>query len=140
MKPQDLTEAAAVWWRSSLAAAPRPDHPTLDAMVRRLEAERWCVILAWRDARILALLAMELQEGWLRQLFVDPPAQGQGVGAALLAKAKGLMPTGFFLNTDVANAAARRFYEARGLRLEGVAPHPRWGNLQARYVWSPRGQ
>jgi ribosomal protein S18 acetylase RimI-like enzyme len=50
------------------------------------------------------------------QFFVDPPLQGQGIGAALFAAAleRGLRP----LTLDVfeANRPARRFYGKRGFR------------------------
>ena len=59
-------------------------------------------------------------------IYVDPPAQGAGVGSALLDHAVGwLRDAGFraaVLWTFEANGGARAFYEHRGWRL--VAPDP----------------
>jgi GNAT superfamily N-acetyltransferase len=113
------------------------EHPTWQALAERLTSEPWAVTVAERSGEPLALLAVVPNQRWLRQLFVEPHAHGSGVGTALLEEAKRQMPEGFFLHTNADNTHARRFYEARGLRLTGEAPHPQWGQLQARYEWSP---
>lgn len=73
----------------------------------------WAVV-AEREAGVAGYLAMSGQH--IDQLFVDPPAQGAGVGGTLLAAAlgRGLRP----LTLDVfeANLPARRFYGRRGFR------------------------
>ena len=48
------------------------------------------------------------------RLYVDTPAQGKGVGSALLDRAKALSPEGLRLVTLEHNEQARRFYERRG--------------------------
>ncbi|HWU23779.1 MAG TPA: GNAT family N-acetyltransferase [Nocardioides sp.] len=53
--------------------------------------------------------------GWLHDLYVEPGAQGRGVGGALLAMVKGQQPDGFCLWVFVSNVPARDFYAARGL-------------------------
>jgi GNAT superfamily N-acetyltransferase len=59
-----------------------------------------------------------LHHGMLRALYVDPPAQGAGVGSGLLTTAEEhLRASGFRgaeLWTFVDNHAARAFYERRG--------------------------
>jgi ribosomal protein S18 acetylase RimI-like enzyme len=61
--------------------------------------------------------------GWL---YVDPDAQGRGIGTALLEKAKDLSPAGLTLHTHQRNQRARAFYERRGFRAVGfgVSPPP----------------
>jgi GNAT superfamily N-acetyltransferase len=65
-------------------------------------------------------------------IYVDPPAQGAGVGSALLDHAVGrLRDAGFraaVLWTFEANGAARAFYEHRGWRLAEPDPEhaDRW--------------
>lgn len=66
----------------------------------------------------------------LRELFIDPPAQGRGLGRLLLHVAeREIAARGHALaRLDVAepNAAARRFYAARGWRENGRTLHGRW--------------
>jgi GNAT superfamily N-acetyltransferase len=137
LRAEEIETVARVWWRSSVSVANGADHPAWEALAERLAHERWMVTVAERDGELLALLAVVPDQRWLRQLFVDPHAHSSGVGTALLEEAKRQMPDGFFLHTNADNTRARRFYAARGLTLTGEAPHPQWGQLQARYEWSP---
>ena len=137
LRAEEIERLAQVWWRSSVSVANGADHPTWQALAERLASEAWVVTVAERDGEPLALMASVPDERWLRQLFVEPHAHGSGVGTALLEEAKRQMPGGFFLHTNADNTRARRFYEARGLTFAGEAPHPKWGQLQARYEWSP---
>jgi ribosomal protein S18 acetylase RimI-like enzyme len=50
----------------------------------------------------------------LDHLYVDPQAQGCGVGSALMHKARSLSPRRVVLVTFQRNASARAFYEKRG--------------------------
>lgn len=68
----------------------------------------------------------------LRELFVAPEAQGQGIGRVLLAMAEQEIFSRAFATArlDVAepNARARRFYTAHGWReTTGRILHSRWG-------------
>ena len=137
LRAEEIETVAQVWWRSSVSVANGAEHPTWQALAERLAREPWEVTVARQRGELVALLAIDPEQRWLRQLFVDPRVHGSGVGTALLEEAKRRMPSGFFLHTNADNTNARRFYEARGLRLTGEAPHPQWGELQARYEWSP---
>lgn len=53
----------------------------------------------------------------LEQLYVDPEAQGRGVGRALLETAKGTNPGGLMLHVFTRNTRARQFYDAAGFLL-----------------------
>ncbi len=70
------------------------------------------VWVAEASGRILGFLALDGET--LDQLFVAPPAQRNGIGDRLLAKAKELRPRRLQLFTFQKNAPARSFYEARG--------------------------
>jgi len=75
---------------------------------------------------------------WLDQLFVDPQAQGAGVGRALLQAVKDASPCGLWLHVFSRNSRARRFYEAAGFTLtEGeMAATTRSANLtDCTYRW-----
>jgi GNAT superfamily N-acetyltransferase len=78
----------------------------------------------------------------LEHLYVRPDVQRRGVGSALLAHAKELRPDGFRLWVFQRNAPARRFYEARGLRLveltDGSANEEH--EPDALYEWRPTGR
>lgn len=54
---------------------------------------------------------------WLEQLYVEPEAQGTGVGRALFAAVKEARPGGFSLRVFSRNTRARLFYEAVGCTL-----------------------
>jgi GNAT superfamily N-acetyltransferase len=73
------------------------------------------VWVAEEDGRVLGFAA--LHDSLLAHLYVDPSAQGAGIGGALLAKAMELRADGFQLWVFQRNEPARRFYERRGLRL-----------------------
>ena len=72
-------------------------------------AEAW---LAERDGEPVGVLVIE--GDLLDQLYVEPAAQGTGVGSALLAHAKVRRPDGLRLWVFVSNEPARAFYAARG--------------------------
>ncbi len=54
---------------------------------------------------------------WLEQLYVDPDAQGRGIGRALLDTARKASPGGLLLHVFTRNVRARRFYEAAAFAL-----------------------
>ena len=118
--PRKVDEADAiadVWLRSRAAAAPsipRPVH-TDD------EVKEWfaTVVLPTREVWVVeqddGLVAlMVLDDGWIDQLYVDPPSARRGLGSQLLDLAKERNPLGLDLWTFQANTAARRFYERHG--------------------------
>jgi GNAT superfamily N-acetyltransferase len=67
-----------------------------------------------------------LSGSWIRQLAVFPPFQRQGVGSALLQKAREHSPGQLHLYTFQRNMAARAFYEHHGFSIVrlGVSPAP----------------
>jgi ribosomal protein S18 acetylase RimI-like enzyme len=84
------------------------------------ENEVWVAV----ERGIVGFLAIaDDRLGWL---YVDPAAQGRGIGSALLEKARALSPGGLTLHTHQRNAPARAFYERRGFRAIrfGVSPPP----------------
>jgi ribosomal protein S18 acetylase RimI-like enzyme len=58
---------------------------------------------------------VELKGAWLDDLYVEPAAQGQGIGTALLDLAQSLRPDGFCLWVFETNLGALRFYRRHGL-------------------------
>jgi GNAT superfamily N-acetyltransferase len=95
----DVDERAARW-RESLAGG--------HALV-------W---VAEEGGRVVGFASVS-DDGDLRTLYVDPVAQGAGVGTQLLAEAERAGARS--LEVFAANGHGRRFYEARGWRLAGDA-------------------
>jgi ribosomal protein S18 acetylase RimI-like enzyme len=104
---------------------------------RTVEArmEKWLewlddpAVLVWVDeveGEIAGFAAVTGRE--LRGLYVDPAAQGAGVGSRLLSEAEGAGACE--LEVFAANGHARGFYEARGWRDDGDAGE--WLDLRVR--------
>jgi GNAT superfamily N-acetyltransferase len=101
--------------------------------------ERDEIWVAERDGAIVAFAG--LNGDLLTHLYVEPSAQGQGIGKVLLVHAKRLRPGGLELWVFEQNAGARRFYERHGFRLVRVTDGA--GNMErepdALYAWRPPG-
>jgi GNAT superfamily N-acetyltransferase len=81
---------------------------------------------------------MAIAGDFVDQLFVAPEHQRRGVGAALLAHARELSPSGLRLFTFQFNANARAFYEKHGFVVArlGVSPPPE-SEPDVEYHWRP---
>jgi GNAT superfamily N-acetyltransferase len=97
------------------------------------------VFVAEEDDAILGFAA--LQAEFLEHLYVHPDHHRRGIGTVLLALAISVRPGGFRLWVFQKNTEARRFYEARGLRLieltDGADNEEQ--EPDALYEWRPRG-
>ena len=97
----------------TIPAAVHPDAETHEwiSTVVLPEREVWLT----EDADRRALAVMVLDGSWVDQLYVDPVAQGEGIGRRLLEHAQALDTTGELqLWTFQANDRARRFYARNG--------------------------
>lgn len=78
------------------------------------------------DQRAVALIRdeivgfIELVGAHVSNVFVDPAAQGKGVGALLMAWAEAQSEGPLTLSVFMVNPNARRFYERLGFVVEGV--------------------
>jgi len=75
---------------------------------------RDCAVCVAEGSEVLGFCAF--RDGWVDHLYVDPRAQGAGVGSALLAKAM-TGQSSLHLWVFQRNQRAIRFYEAHGFRL-----------------------
>lgn len=76
------------------------------------------------------------EDGEVKQLYVDPGCQGQGIGKLLLDHAKREMPRGFRLTTAL-ESRAPKFYEREGLVRGETGMHPRYGHRTVHFTWIP---
>ncbi len=138
----DLDQIAYVWHASAASIeATAAQLPTQYSMRSRINAELdagWELFLAERVGQIIGMLALKLSANVLEQIFVLPEAQGSGVGAALMAHAKVMMPNGFTLRMAEENRQAADFYERSGLKQFGTGTHPNSGRPVRFYEWKVR--
>ena len=96
------------------------------------QAELW---VAEEEGRIVGFAGLSGDE--LTHLYTDPPAQGRGVGTALLEHVKSLGAGRLKLWVFQKNDGARRFYERHGFRLVELTDGA--GNMErepdALYEW-----
>jgi ribosomal protein S18 acetylase RimI-like enzyme len=129
MDAGEIEAVARLWRRSREASQPwleaRMGHTAEDDLrffrgTIAAENDVWVAV----DGEVAGFLAIKGDRlGWL---YVDPAAQGRGLGSALLDMAKALSPAGLTLYTHQRNERARAFYERRGFRAVrfGVSPPP----------------
>jgi GNAT superfamily N-acetyltransferase/chorismate mutase len=116
--PADLPGIAELHIRVRDAAYPsmprtiHPHHETRE-WVARWDLSVFSVWVAEAGGEFLGYARFD--DVWLDDLYVDPAAQGTGVGSALLDLVKAHRPSGFCLWVFESNSPARSFYEARGL-------------------------
>jgi GNAT superfamily N-acetyltransferase len=142
MRRARLADAAAiaVLFRRSFATLmflPTLHTPEEDREhFRRVVAEQE-VWIAERNDRMLGFAALDGDT--LSYLYVEPAAEGQGIGSALLERAKERRPNGFRFWVFQQNERARRFYEERGCRplelTDGSGNEER--EPDALYEWRP---
>jgi ribosomal protein S18 acetylase RimI-like enzyme len=122
----DADVVADIWLRSFADALPTVRRAHSDDDVRSWlrnvvvpARETW---VATVDGAVAAMMvigavgdgAVEDGVGEIDQLYVDPPAQGYGLGSRLVDIAKQRCPSGLELWTFQVNVAAQRFYEQHG--------------------------
>jgi ribosomal protein S18 acetylase RimI-like enzyme len=140
-EPHDRDEVGRVFVSARdrmtyLPRIPDEDRPRLGGWI----VERHEVWVAEEDARVVGFVG--LGTGWLDHIYVEPEAQGRGLGTALLDHAKRERPEGLQLWVFQKNEGARRLYERHGFRVVELTDGA--GNMErepdARYEWHPGGE
>jgi putative acetyltransferase len=128
----DLDQLLDVWYRASrLAHAFLPED--FFARERQQIADEWLpvaeTIVYLDDDRVVGFLSLVGND--VGAIFVDPGRQGEGIGRALMDRARASRP---FLELDVfeANSIGRRFYDAYGFRAVGRHEHEETGHRLVR--------
>lgn len=129
-KTEDFEPITRLWFDAQTVAMPdmmaRMDYKFDEAQayfrnVIVLETQMW---VYERDGVPLGFIA--IQGELIDRLYVHPAYHRQGIGQALLMKARELLPEHIWLYTHVANKMARAFYEKNDFIAEGfgVSPAP----------------
>jgi ribosomal protein S18 acetylase RimI-like enzyme len=94
----------------------------------RFAREEEAVYVAESNGQLLAILSLFRPESFVHCLYVDEPAQGLGVGTALLAYAAKEAPGPLSLKVDEPNRRALAFYKKLGFveRDSGIDDGTRW--------------
>ena len=141
---EELDEAAAIWHESRKSvhtAMGFESERSVTAQVsqqvfREIIAPRneiWGAFLEKQMVGILAICDSEID-----RMYVVPGRQRQGIGTALLKKARERSPSGLELHTHQVNEGARAFYEKHGFSAVrfGVSPPPE-SEADVEYHWKP---
>jgi putative acetyltransferase len=144
LRPYDSHDEAAsvaLWLRTWQAA-----YPELD-FAGRLDwwRERWRnelvpfakIVIAESDGKIAGFVTVDPKTLYLDQLVVAPDYWRSGIGAALLAEAKRISPTGLDLDVNTDNARALAFYCKKGFSITGNGNNPISGKPVYRMSWRP---
>lgn len=134
---RDTATLSDIWLRASVIAHPFIGEATLREQQPLMEdvylpmAGTW---LAERDGRTLGFIC--LLKDHIAALFVDPDAQGQGIGRALLDHAASRHPR-MTLEVYTDNTSAMGFYEHYGFTVESRREADDQGQPfpNARMVW-----
>jgi GNAT superfamily N-acetyltransferase len=137
----DFDELVALWHESNRVSYPyvraNQKHTLADALHyfrHNILADCHVWIAESSAHQYVGLLA--LSGSWVRQLAVFRPFQRQGVGSALLQKAREHSPKELRLYTFQRNMPARAFYEQHGFSAValGVSPQPE-GEPDMEFCW-----
>ena len=139
--PSDACAVADVWLRSWAAALSTVRRGHTDQEVRAYvravvipQRETWVAVA---DGSVVGMLVLD--EGFVSQLYLDPPWRGQGIGDQFVRLAKQRYPDGLQLWTFQVNAPAQRFYERHGFiaveHTDGSGNEEHEPDI--RYVWRP---
>lgn len=129
-KPEDFEAITRLWFDAQTVAMPdmmaRMAYEFEDAQnyfrnVVILETQIWVY-----ESNGVPLGFISLQGELIDRLYVHPAHHRQGIGQALLMKAREILPKHMWLYTHVANKMARAFYEKNDFVVEGfgVSPAP----------------
>jgi ribosomal protein S18 acetylase RimI-like enzyme len=136
---EEYDEVARVWmdsWVSTgLAEASGFLLANLRARIRQEIEKGWSLFVAADGGKLAAMLALNLPERYLDQLFVAPEYQGRSLGRQLLAFTRTQMPNEIVLRCVRENEKAWRWYEREGFIFEKEQVEPMNGLTMKYYRW-----
>lgn len=111
----------------------------LRARIPREVEKGWSLFVADENGRFAAMLALNLRENYLDQLFVAPDDQGKGLGRQLLAFTRQQLPNEIWLRCVRENEKAWRWYEREGFVFEKEQVEFATGFTMKYYRWKKQG-
>jgi ribosomal protein S18 acetylase RimI-like enzyme len=142
-RPDEYDAVASIWMESWVST--RLDRAsdqllsTLRARVPREVANGWSLFVADNEGQLAAMLALNLPQLYLDQLFVAPAYQGRSLGRQLLAFTRKLLPDEIWLRCVRENEKAWRWYEREGFVFEREAFHHATERMMKYYRWKKEG-
>ncbi|MBV6628117.1 MAG: GNAT family N-acetyltransferase [Rivularia sp. (in: Bacteria)] len=144
IRPYDTSDIEAViklWWKTWHQIFPEIKHPQpYSSWKARFENDlmvRGSIWVAELDTCIAGFIVIIEKERELNQLFVDSDYQNQGIGKALLEKAKAICSQGLTLTTLQTNTKACLFYEKHGFKAGKLSKNKINGQPNIEYEWNP---
>ena len=123
------------WYSTGLKSLFDPGLEMLRKRIPEEVAKGWSLYAAEEDGKAVALLALQLKDLYLDQLWVAPAHQGLGIGRALLNFTRQQLPDEIWLRCVVENETAWRWYEREGFRFESEENVPPSDLRMKRYRW-----
>ena len=141
-RSDEYDEVARVWMESWVSTGLEEKSQFLLANLRarvRHEIEKgWSLFVADDRGVLAAMLALNLGENYLDQLFVTPEYQGKSLGRMLLAFTRQQLPDEIWLRCVRENEKAWRWYEREGFVFEQEQVEPMTGFVMKYYRWKRR--
>jgi GNAT superfamily N-acetyltransferase len=142
-RASEYDRVAEVWMESWVSTGLADASDFLLANLRARVAHEiengWSLFVAADGERLAAMLALQLRDNYLDQLFVAPDAQGQGLGRRLLAFTREQLPNEIWLRCVRENEKAWRWYEREGFLFEKEAVAFSTGFTMKYYRWKKEG-
>ena len=143
---QDLSKIVQLWYKTWHSAFPEIQHPQpyhlwekrfRDELVRK--GEVWVADIKSQVVGFIVVFRVDNSKtrGELNQIFVDPIFQNQGIGTALINKAKTIFPEVLRLTTLQSNTKACYFYVKHGFVAGNMSTNKINGQPNIEYIWSP---
>ena len=139
--PSDIDDVVKLWWKTWHQTFPEIKHPQSYSLWKtRFENDltvRGSIWVAEIENKIVGFMVVMEEEQELNQLFVDSDYQNQGIGKAMLEKAKAICPQGLTLTTLQSNTKACLFYEKHGFKPCRLSTNKINAQPNIEYRWIP---
>jgi ribosomal protein S18 acetylase RimI-like enzyme len=142
-RPDEYDEIAWIWMNSwASTGLEDASHFLLTKLRARIPMEiqkGWSLFVVDDGGVVAAMLALQLPDKYLDQLFVAPEYQGRDLGRKLLAFTGQRLPDEIFLRCVRENEKAWRWYEREGFVYEKEQVEPITGFVMKYYRWKRGG-